>query len=151
MDTKNHNRENQTLVLALLRSTQLFHRAMGSVFRTANLTAPQWDVLETLNSKGALSINELMRLTLNTSGNIDIVIKNLVQANLIEKTVDRTDRRARVLNLTATGRKKVNDFMPAHNNALDQIFNKLSREEKHQTIKILNQLRKKLPQLQKDA
>ncbi|MFD1156938.1 MarR family winged helix-turn-helix transcriptional regulator [Roseovarius aestuarii] len=151
MKHENHTRVNQTLVLALLRSQQLFVRAMGPVFRSAGLTAPQWDALETLSSKGALSINDLMRLTLSTSGNLDVVVKNLIQAGWAEKTVDEHDKRARVLRLTEAGRQKVAEFLPAHNRALDQIFCDLDALEKRDTISTLNKLRKKLPQPQKDG
>ncbi len=151
MKHENHTRENQALVLALLRSQQLFMRAMGPVFRSAGLTAPQWDALETLSNKGALSINDLMRLTLSTSGNLDVVVKNLIQAGWTEKTVDKTDKRARVLRLTDAGRQKVAEFMPAHNRALDQIFGGLDASDKRETIRTLNKLRKKLPQPRKNG
>jgi MarR family 2-MHQ and catechol resistance regulon transcriptional repressor len=151
MTQQNHTRENHTLVLALLRSQQLFMRAMGPVFRSAGLTASQWDTLETLSNKGALSINDLMRLTLSTSGNLDVVVKNLMQAGLVEKTVDERDRRARVLRLTQAGNQKVAEFMPVHNQALEQIFSDLGSQSKRETIRTLNQLRKKLPQPKKDA
>lgn len=140
------DRDNQTLVLALLRSHQLFQRAMGPVFRAADLTPSQWDALETLGNKGALSINDLMRLTLSTSGNLDVVIKNLMQAGFVEKIVDEADRRARVLRLTPAGRRKVDDFMPSHNRALEQIFGQLTKMQKRQAIRTLNQLRKQLQQ-----
>lgn len=150
MKQEKHNRKNQTLVLALLRSQQLFMRAMGPVFRAADLTASQWDALETLNSKGDLSINDLLALTLSTSGNLDVVIKNLIQAGWVEKAVDEQDRRARVLRLTEAGKAKVTEFMPTHNAALDNIFGKLNGDEKRQTISTLNKLRKKLPKSKKD-
>jgi len=150
MKQENHNRKNHTLVLALLRSQQLFMRAMGPVFRAAGLTAAQWDALETLNNKGDLSINNLLDLTLSTSGNLDVVIKNLIQAGWVEKAVDEHDRRARVLRLTEAGKAKVAEFMPTHNAALDNIFGQLTGDEKRQTITTLNSLRKKLPQAKKD-
>ncbi len=149
MRTRSQNRENQTLVLALLRSQQIFLRAMGPVFRAADLTASQWDALETLNNKGALSINDLLRLTLSTSGNFDVVVKNLIQAGFVEKTIDKCDRRARVLRLTVAGRKKVENFFPVHNQALDQIFGQMASDEKRQTIKTLIRLRKKLSHAKK--
>ncbi|NRP13478.1 MULTISPECIES: MarR family winged helix-turn-helix transcriptional regulator [unclassified Aliiroseovarius] len=150
MTNEKHIRENQTLVLALLRSQQLFMRAMGPVFRSGGLTAPQWDALETLSNKGPLSINDLMRLTLSTSGNLDVVVKNLIQAGWVEKTVDENDRRARVLRLTPAGHEKVAEFMPTHNRALEQVFAGINAQDKRQAIRVLNQLRKKLPQSEKD-
>jgi DNA-binding MarR family transcriptional regulator len=74
-----------------------------------------------------------------------------MQAGLVEKTVDERDRRARVLRLTQAGNQKVADFMPVHNRALEQIFGDLGLQSKRETIRTLNQLRKKLPQPKKDA
>jgi MarR family 2-MHQ and catechol resistance regulon transcriptional repressor len=150
MNTEPQNRENQTLVLALLRSHQSFMRAMGPVFRSAGLTASQWDALETLNTKGPLSINDLMGFTLSTSGNSDVVVKNLIQAGLVEKTISKADKRARVLYLTSDGKKKVAEFMPVHNQSLDEIFGSISPSTKRETIKALSQLRKSLLRNQKD-
>lgn len=146
MKHKTQDRENQALVLALLRSQQLFMRAMGPVFRAHGLTAPQWDALETLANKGPVSMNDLIRFTLSTSGNLDVVIKNLIQAGLIEKSVDPEDKRGRILQLSPEGRRKVDDFMPIHNQALDQLFSGLGTAGKRQTITALNQLRKTLTQ-----
>lgn len=151
MKRDNQDRENQALVLALLRSQQLFMRAMGPVFRSAGLTAPQWDALETLCNKGALSINDLLWFTLSTSGSLDVVVKNLIQADLVEKTVDEADKRARVLRLTPMGRRKVAEFLPIHNRALDQIFGDLNTADRRKLISTLNQFRKKLAQPQKDT
>ena len=138
------SRENQTLVLALLRSQQLFLRAMGPVFRSSDLTASQWDALETLSNKGELSVNDLMRFTLSTSGNLDVVVKNLMQMGYVEKIINKKDGRSRVLRLTTAGINKVEDFLPSHNEALEQIFAHLTSKDKRDTIKTLNQLRKKL-------
>lgn len=138
------DRENQTIVLALLRSQQAFMRAMGPVFKANDLTASQWDVLETLSNKGELSVNELMKLTLGTSGNVDVVIRNLIRADWIEKSVNEDDRRARVLRLTSAGRAKIESFMPAHNRALGRLLGGLSSETKRSTIEALNHLRKQL-------
>lgn len=150
MKHKNQDREHQALVLALLRSQQMFMRAMGPVFREGGLTAPQWDALETLSHKGALSINDLMRFTLSTSGSLDVVVRNLIHAGWVEKSVDEFDKRARVLRLTPAGRQKVADFLPAHNRALNQIFRNLTTQDKRSTISALNRFRKKLPQAKKD-
>ena len=125
-------------------------RTMGPVFRSAGLTAPQWDTLETLHNKGPMSINDLMQFVLSTSGNTDVVVKNLIQAGLVEKTVNKTDKRARVLTLTNAGHQKVTDFLPLHNDALAEMFGTLTAEDKRETIKSLNRLRKTLQNTSKD-
>jgi len=140
----NQNRENLTLVLALSRSYQQFMRTLTPLFKQADLTPSQWDILETLSNKGAMSVNDLLSALLSTSGNLDVVIKNLIKAELVEKTVDVEDRRSRVISLTDKGKDKVESFYPIHNKALEAIFQQLSSNNKQLLIKNLNQLRKKM-------
>lgn len=143
----NQNRENLTLVLALSRSYQHFMRTLTPLFKQADLTPSQWDILETLSSKGPMSVNDLLNALLSTSGNLDVVVKNLIKAELVEKTVDVDDRRSRLVSLTNKGKEKVESFYPIHNKALETIFQQLSASNKQQLIKNLNQLRKKLSPL----
>jgi DNA-binding MarR family transcriptional regulator len=142
MTTKTPHRENLALVLALLRAAQVFHRAIGPVFRDAGLTAPQWDVLETLSNQGPLTINDLLSHVLGTSGNVDVVIKNLMRLGFVEKEISAEDSRVRVVQLTEAGKAKVATFMPGHNQALHDIFGQLTSMQKRQTVQQLNQLRK---------
>lgn len=144
MRNDRRSREDKTLVLALLRSSQLFFRSINPVIKSAGLTTSQWDVLETLHTKGELSINNLMRLMLSTSGNLDVVIKNLMQTGLVEKAIDEKDRRGRIVRLTEAGEAKVEKFLPEHNRALSKIFSGLTNREKQETIRTLNRLRKQL-------
>ncbi len=150
MKRDTHDRENMALVLALLRSAQQFHRAIGPEFRAAGLTASQWDVLETLSNKGPMTVNALLERALGTSGNLDVVIKNLIRSGLVEKTVSDADRRSRVLSLTVEGRTKVETFLPIHNAALAEVFEGLSADGKRQTIRTLNQLRRSMNYPRKD-
>lgn len=148
---KEHSaRKDKTLVLALLRCSQQFFRSMGPVFQSAGLTSSQWDVLETLYTKGELSINELMKSILSTSGNLDVVLKNLMQAGFLEKTICKNDRRSRIVRLTKSGNAKVEGFLPEHNIALGQVFGELTGVEKRESIRILNRLRKQLMINQKE-
>ena len=145
MDMKeNEARENLALVLALSRSYQQFIRAITPVFKKAGLTSSQWDVLETLSIKGPLTVNDLLASVLGTSGNVDIIIKNLINAGLVNKSIATGDRRARIVGLTKPGKTKVRDFYPVHNRALEEIFQHLSLADKRGQIKTLNQFRKNI-------
>lgn len=140
----NHNRENLALVIALTRSHQQFMRVITPLFKRADLTPSQWDILETLYNKGSLSVNELISTVLSSSGNLDVVIKNLIKAGLVTKVVAEHDSRSRMISLTDAGRAKVDSFYPEHNQALEDIFRHLPVGDKQQLIKDLNKLRKQL-------
>ncbi len=119
-------------------------RAVGPLFKQAGLTASQWDVMETLSSKGPLSVNDLLNSVLSSSGNLDVVVKNLVRSGLVKKGVAKEDRRSRVVSLTRTGKAKVDAFYPMHNSALEKMFEGLTVTEKRRQIKHLSQLRKQI-------
>lgn len=87
-----------------------------------------------------------MQSILSTSGNLDAIVKNLIQLGFVEKTIDETDRRIRIIRLSEAGKTKVENFLPVHNQALAEIFREFTSEEKHRYIKSLNQLRKRLAQ-----
>lgn len=144
MDYKHPSREDSALVLALLRSSQLFVRSIGPVLHHAGLTTSQWDVLEALHTKGGLTINELMDVILTTSGNLDVVVKNLMSAGFLEKTVNEHDRRSRIVRLTELGENKFNSVLPVHNQALAEIFSGLTHKDKREAIRILSYLKKQL-------
>ena len=97
-----------------------------------------------------MTVNALLERALGTSGNLDVVIKNLIRSGLVEKTVSDTDRRSRVLSLTTVGRAKVETFLPAHNAALAEIFEGLPADGKRQTIRMLNRLRRSMHHTRKD-
>ena len=121
-------------------------RAMGPVFREAGITAPQWDVLEALHTKGALTVSELMESILSTSGSLDVVVANLSEAGFVAKRACDTDRRRRIVALTDSGQAKVDDIYPQHNAALERLFAALPSESRRQTVHDLNQLRKAVSQ-----
>ena len=137
-----NNRENLALVLALSRSYQHFLRAIRPVFRSEGLTENQWDVLEVLSTKGALSVNDILRYCLSTSGNLDVVVINLIKKDLVTKEKDKYDRRRRILSLTSKGKDKVKEFYPIHNAALELIFANMQKTEKRNTISNLKALMK---------
>ena len=134
------------MVLALLRSAQTFHRAIGPTLRSADLTASQWDVLETLHTKGALTVNQLMVSTLGTSGNVDVVVKNLIRSGFVRKELSPSDGRVRIVKLTTAGKEKVSSFIPMHNQALNSIFGRLTSEDRRRIVQMLNHLRKMMLQ-----
>ena len=141
---QDQNRENLALVLSLSRSYQRFFRSMVPVFAHAGLTPSQWDALEVLHSKGPLSVNELIESLIGSSGNVDVIVKNLISAGLVHKTVDREDRRRRILSLTSKGKTAVAEFYPVHNQALATVFARLTRVEKRKHVEALSRLRKQI-------
>src|SRR2546428_4445670 len=64
-------------------------------------------VLEALLHKGPLPVNEIGKKVLLTSGSITVAVDRLETRGLVERRAHGTDRRARIVHLTNTGRKLI--------------------------------------------
>ena len=134
------NSINLRLVIALSRTNASFNRALQTFLNTYDLTTAQFGVLETLYHLGELRICELIDKTLSTSGNMTVVIRNLEKEGLIRRQVNEIDRRAFVITLTDEGRALIKPVFEEHLDVLNEVFHRLSIEEKQ----VLQSLLKKL-------
>lgn len=92
------------------KAERTFRAAESHVFKDHQLTPTQFSVLETLYSKGDLRIQNLIDSILATSGNMTVVIRNMVRDGWIKRETDPDDRRACIVSLTEKGRKKLSKF-----------------------------------------
>lgn len=80
------------------------------VIKENKLTPTQFSVLETLYSKGRMRIQDLIDHMLATSGNMTVVIKNMVRDGLISRTSDPNDRRSYLIELSQKSRLNRRNF-----------------------------------------
>src|SRR5207253_9550804 len=64
-------------------------------------------VLQALLHKGPLPVNEIGKKVLLTSGSITVAVDRLETKGLVERRAHRTDRRAKIDQLTKEGRKVI--------------------------------------------
>jgi DNA-binding MarR family transcriptional regulator len=131
----------EKLVVAMGRSFQALEKALFKHVRSAGLTPTQFIVLEMLYHKGPLTVNQIIKTSFSSSGNIGIVIKNLLRAGLVDKQVDSKDRRVRKIRLTETGHAIIHNYYPEHLKAIKQCFSGATTEEKKIITLLLNKLR----------
>lgn len=129
-------------VIAISRAAQMLHRQAAKNFKVGGVTMSQFSVLETLYHKGGLRICEIIEKTLSTSGNMTVVIDNLVKLGYIEKCIDAQDRRAMKIHITETGKAIVELVFPEHVLSLKEMFDPLSADEKNQLLSLLKKLTK---------
>jgi MarR family 2-MHQ and catechol resistance regulon transcriptional repressor len=114
-------------------------RAAGAVEAGINyhlkdygLTSSQFGVLEALYHLGPLHQHELATKILKSSGNLTLVIDNLVKRGLVERERDRTDRRCITICLTEAGNQLIGDIFPRHVERVVDIIGVLTPDEQHQ-------------------
>ncbi len=78
------------------------------------LTVSQFGVLEALYHLGPLHQNELAEKILKSTGNMTLVIDNLVKRGLVERCRDDHDRRYVTVHLTENGRSLIQAIFPGH-------------------------------------
>lgn len=132
-----------------LHSLIVFRRAANTIVKQETetikkhgLTICQFGVMEALYNKGNLRIQDLIDKLLSTSGNMTVVIKNMIRDGYIYKAVDSKDRRASLIGLTPLGRQTIEKILPEHYTNVGQIFSVLSQEEQDQLASILKKFKK---------
>jgi len=94
-----------------------FYRIQRRIVLTLNeqdVTLPQFDVLATLRFGEGVTQQELAERLLVTKGNVCGVLDRLEALGWVERRPDPKDRRANRLYLTAAGRRKAGELLPAH-------------------------------------
>ena len=117
---------------------RLIRASEAHIFKKHQLTPTQFSVLETLYSKGDLRIQDLIDSILATSGNMTVVIRNMVRDGWITRETDPEDRRAYLVSITDAGRKKIEEALPDHIKNIQrlmQVFNSGEQAELTELLK----------------
>ena len=114
-------------------------RASVSIAETG-LCASDFGVLEALLHKGALPVNSLGRKLLLTSGSITTAVHRLVERGLVTRGDHDTDRRVRLVALTAAGRRLIAPLYARHEADLERVVSVLTREERATLVALLKKL-----------
>lgn len=123
------------LRLALQRHTAIFfsHMDMG-------LTQTQFAVLARLWESGKCSQNELGRSAAIDSATILGVVQRLQSAGLVATEPHPSDKRRRVVSLTAAGRKTVDEAIAKAQKSNEETLAPLTEDERRLLIELLGKL-----------
>ncbi len=107
---------------------------------TLALGMSEFAILEGLLHKGPLPVNTIGAIVRLTSGSASVAIDRLERKGLVKRKNDPEDRRARVVHLTAQGRKLIQSAFADHSVAMEHAASGLSRRERADLIKLLKKL-----------
>ena len=127
--------------LALWRATRGIEAHARQSVESDGLCLSDFAVLEALLHKGPLSVGELGRLVLLTSGSITASIDRLERDSLVERATASGDRRSRIVHLTTTGSALIRTRYASHEKDMEQPFEPLSSAEMRTLVRILSKLR----------
>ena len=100
--------------IKLSRAAEATENNINQHLKDHNLTTSQFGVLETLYHLGSLQTGQLGEKILKSSGNMTLVIDNLVKRGLVRRQRLEDDRRCVEIRLTEQGRSLVKKILPDH-------------------------------------
>jgi len=115
--------------------------ALASIAGT-DLCFSDFALLETLLHKGPQAVNVLGAKVNLTSGSATAAIDRLSRLALVRRGEDATDRRARIVHLTAKGRRLIQTAFQRHAADMEAAMAGLSAEESDALITLLKKLGK---------
>lgn len=101
------------------------------------LTLSQFVILEALYNLGELSVGEITKATINTPGNITVVIKNLNSKRLIDVYPSNKDKRIKMLNITPKGSELIKLIFPNYMSSIINLYNKALNDDELETLSTL--------------
>jgi MarR family 2-MHQ and catechol resistance regulon transcriptional repressor len=128
------------LYLVLSRAARAAERYDRRHLESLRLGVSDFAVLESLLHKGPLPVNIIGEKVLLTSGSMTAAIDRLERRGLVERRADRDDRRARIVHLTAAGRRTARRAYDRHRRVLERIAEPLSSRERQTLIRLLRKV-----------
>lgn len=128
------------ILIGLHRTVNEVDRKTSGIAGEYGLSFSQFAALETLYSKGDMTVGELQNKILSSTGTIPLIIKNLIAKGYVERETDSADRRRCILHLTESGRKVIEKAFPENLNMLVSHMQSLTGGEKKQLIFLLKKL-----------
>jgi MarR family 2-MHQ and catechol resistance regulon transcriptional repressor len=116
--------------------SQIAERSIGE----AGLCLSDFAALEALLHKGPLTITEIQAKVLLASGSMTAAVDRLERKGLVIRRASRSDRRAKVLELTAEGKRVVEAAFRRHAAELEAAMAVLNGTEKRQLHGLLKRL-----------
>jgi DNA-binding MarR family transcriptional regulator len=86
---------------------------LSAIYRDRfDLDIPQWRILANLASRGPMTAQSIVLITLSHKSTISRAVAELERRKLIERVTDASDKRAYVLRLTTKGKSLFAELLP---------------------------------------
>ncbi|MHB0980257.1 MAG: MarR family winged helix-turn-helix transcriptional regulator [Thermoleophilia bacterium] len=128
------------LWLSLWRASRAVEAHARRNINELGLGLTDFAVLEALLHKGSLPVGSIGKTVMLTSGSMTAAVDRLEKVNLVERSADPRDRRARIVRLTTAGRTLITETLVDHERALERATTGLSPEERRTLVRLLLKL-----------
>jgi MarR family 2-MHQ and catechol resistance regulon transcriptional repressor len=115
-----------------------YHSLLGFTEHTlkdSGLGESEFRILEALLHKGPMPVNTIGPKVFLTPGSISVAVDRLLKRDLVTRTNSSEDRRIRVVDLTDSGRRLIEQVFAAHARQVDRLADVLSAKERRQIVR----------------
>ena len=135
------------LWLVLMKAYHSLAACGSRDWRASGLGDSEFSVLEVLLHKGPLPVNVIGPKVYLTPGSISLAVDRLHAKGLVSRIESETDRRVRMIDLTAKGRALIQRVFDAHARSMEELTQVLSDAERVQLVEALKKLGKHATEL----
>jgi MarR family 2-MHQ and catechol resistance regulon transcriptional repressor len=128
------------LWLVLMKAHRALQKVAIQSIESLGVGLSDFGVLELLLHKGPQPVNEIGRRIELTSGAITTAVDRLESRGLVVRGTHPTDRRARIVRLTAEGEQQAATLFSVHKGAMDLAGSRLSKAKRVELIELLKKL-----------
>lgn len=119
-------------LMAAVRTAEIFKRQVSSIFRTYNLSFPQYNILRVLEAStdGQSRITEVSRIMLVPGANMTGLAKRMEKSGFIFRKSDPKDERVTLLQITLQGKQALAGIEKEQTRYLKTLFQSFTQKEK---------------------
>ena len=128
------------LWLVLMKAHRTLQRLATQSIESSEAGLSDFAVMEMLLHKGPQPVNAIGRRVELTSGAITTAVDRLESRGLVTREAHPSDRRARIVRLTAAGEEQAAKIFAGHKAAMDVAASALSKIERATLIALLKKL-----------
>jgi len=137
---KNDRVKAPRLWLVILKSYRALSLVAEQSIANTGLCLTDFAALEALLHKGPLTISEIQEKVRLASGSMTAAVDRLEKLGLVVRTSSPSDRRARVVELTAKGQRLAASSFERHAKDIEALMSVLSEREMEQLYRSLKKL-----------
>ena len=128
------------LWLVLMKAHRTLERLATQSIESLEVCLSDFGIMELLLHKGPQPVNEIGRRIALTSGAITTAVDRLEARGLVTREAHESDRRARIVRLTAPGKEQAGSVFAGHKAVMDSAASGLSKTERATLIELLRKL-----------
>ncbi len=104
------------------------------------LTSPQFNVMDVIYKNGSLPLKKISEELMVTGANITCVVDNLEKEGFVKRVQSSEDRRLINVELTPTGKSKIESIYPEYKQKIAENFSALNETEQKELLELLSKI-----------